>query len=497
MGAGHVMRCIALAQAWQATRGPVVFASAELPQVLHRRVETEGFALAHIKAEPGSLQDAEATRAIVADKEASWLVIDGYHLDKAFRRRVRTCRVLWVHDSGPVPGQDVDLVVQPGPAASGRKAIRLDPTIRLLKGTRFVLVRQEVASMRNASRARSLSVSRVLLSFGGGDDNGMTSLCLEALARAAPHVQARVMSYGAVSYGAVSYGAVSYGAVSYGASKGERREVEVIHDPPNVAEHMCWADLAISGAGGTCWEQALLGLPALLVAMADNQLPNARTADRLGVAKFVGPCSELTEQAVVDALAPLLQDHEARSEMRRKGQALVDGKGAEHLARAMDAEGIRVRSVRPEDCELLFAWTNDPAVRAQSFSSEAVAWETHHAWFHRLLDDVNSWIFIGETDEGEPIGTVRFSRDGDEATISVSVAKEARGHGYAAPLILRGVREMERKVGLIHAFIKTDNQPSLRAFEAAAFEHIDPTNVHGCPAHHLVWRPSAGGKHVD
>ena len=483
MGAGHVMRCIALAQVWQGVRGPVVFASAELPAALRRRIETEGFELAQLEAEPSSIEDAEATRALVADRDAAWLVIDGYHFDEAFRRGVKDgrCRVLWVHDSGLVPGSAVDLVVQPGPAASGREAIGLDPRVRLVGGERFLLVRREVAALRNPGRPTSERVTRVLLSFGGGDDRGMLALCSHALAQVAPEVRVRVLSSGVSTWSKQDLSSL--------------RAVDVIHEPANVAEHMCWADLAISGAGGTCWEQAMLGLPALLVAMADNQLPYARTAARLGVAEFVGHYADVTESALMEAFRPLLRDPAVRHQMRTKGEELVDGKGAERLARAMESEGIRIRAAEPGDCELLFRWTNDPDVRAQSFTSDPVAWESHCAWFDRMLADADSWIFIGLTDDGEPIGTVRFSRDGEEVTIGVSVAREARGHGYAAPLILRGVREMagSHKIELIHAFIKTDNQASVRAFEAAAFEPVEPTTVRGCPAHHLVWKPRDEG----
>ena len=61
---------------------------------------------------------------------------------------------------------------------------------------------------------------------------------------------------------------------------------------------MAWADLAVSAAGTTCWELAFMGLPMLLVVLADNQRPNATCLDELGVAGNLGWHGELSEDKV-------------------------------------------------------------------------------------------------------------------------------------------------------------------------------------------------------
>lgn len=484
MGAGHVMRCVALGQAWQDAGGRVVVASARLPDALRARVEKEGFEFSTIEAVSSSVEDAEATRRLASRLGAQWVALDGYHFDAEYRHAIRggAWRVLWVHDVGPVAHDDVDLVVQPGPAAGGRASIGLHPTVRMAWGSRFTLIRRELNGLRQPGRPVSPRVTRILLSFGGGDDHGMVEMCLGVVGGLAADTHVRILSSG-------------MGRSSIPIPSSLEGRVELIDNPINVAEQMLWADLAVSGAGGTCWEQALLGLPAILVAMAENQLPNALAAQLGGVARFLGSHGEVSERVVGEAVDEVIRDHLSRSEMRSRGEALVDGKGAERLVRTMMAEQIRVRPAEDGDCELLFGWTNDPDVRAQSFSSEPVRWESHQAWFKGMREDPDSLIFIGETDEGEPIGTVRFSRNGTEATIGVSVARTARGRGYATPLIMRGVEGIVRNdpPRLIHAFIKVDNVASVRAFEAAAFEHVEHATVRGCPAHHLVWKAGTEG----
>jgi len=58
MGTGHVMRCLALAQAWQDQGGECIFAMAETTTATERRVRGEKFEVIPLRASPGTLQDA-------------------------------------------------------------------------------------------------------------------------------------------------------------------------------------------------------------------------------------------------------------------------------------------------------------------------------------------------------------------------------------------------------------------------------------------------------
>ena len=59
-------------------------------------------------------------------------------------------------------------------------------------------------------------------------------------------------------------------------------------DVSNMAEPMAAADVAISAGGSTCWELCLLGLPMLLIDVADNQTKLVKEFDRRGCAIRVG-----------------------------------------------------------------------------------------------------------------------------------------------------------------------------------------------------------------
>lgn len=136
---------------------------------------------------------------------------------------------------------------------------------------------------------------------------------------------------------------------------------------------------------------------------------------------------------------------------------------------APNQRGMQLRPATGDDARLLFEWANDPQTRAASFNSDPIAWDTHVDWLQRRLNDRDTRIWIGEVD-GDPVGQVRFQRDGGEWEISVVVAPDARGNGHAASLIAAGTRELGEP---IVARIKPANEASIRAFEKAGYRLVD------------------------
>ena len=133
---------------------------------------------------------------------------------------------------------------------------------------------------------------------------------------------------------------------------------------------------------------------------------------------------------------------------------------------------LTYRPATPADVDLYFVWANEPDTRRQSFQSEPIPLEPHRAWFARRLIDPDSLLLVFENEAAEPVGQVRFERnDANEITIGLSVDSRFRGHGLASQLIEMGCATCAEQWGTctIFAFIKSDNQASVRAFERAGF----------------------------
>ena len=89
IGTGHVMRCLALAQAWRDAGGDAVFAMADATPALEERLRNEGFEVARAAVQVGSVADAEETAQLAHKHGASWVVVDGYEFGEGYQASLK------------------------------------------------------------------------------------------------------------------------------------------------------------------------------------------------------------------------------------------------------------------------------------------------------------------------------------------------------------------------------------------------------------------------
>src|SRR4051812_5119051 len=102
IGTGHLMRCLALAQAWQDAGGAVQFVTPPGLQGIHSRLISEGMDVTCLEAPAGSTEDAQTTASLAMDSGAEWAVVDGYAFGEAYQVTLREAglRVLMLDDYG-------------------------------------------------------------------------------------------------------------------------------------------------------------------------------------------------------------------------------------------------------------------------------------------------------------------------------------------------------------------------------------------------------------
>jgi UDP-2,4-diacetamido-2,4,6-trideoxy-beta-L-altropyranose hydrolase len=113
------------------------------------------------------------------------------------------------------------------------------------------------------------------------------------------------------------------------------RNISVVHETDQMALEMATADFAIAGSGSTSWELAFMGLPALLIGLADNQEPLARGLDAAGAAIDLGRGDGLDPDVLRQEVESLRDDGPRRRTMSDIGRRLLDGHGAERVADAL------------------------------------------------------------------------------------------------------------------------------------------------------------------
>jgi UDP-2,4-diacetamido-2,4,6-trideoxy-beta-L-altropyranose hydrolase len=194
----------------------------------------------------------------------------------------------------------------------------------VLLGPRFALLRREFAPWRDWKRTNPQVAQRVLVTMGGSDPANVTRRVVEAIL-SLPQLEATV-----VVGGSNPHLAELRQLAGAGNSK-----LQILENATNMAELMAAADVAVSAAGTTSWELCLLGLPAILIDVAENQRALAQTLVKRGCAIHLGSLLEVSSKSVASQLELLIYSPEARLSLSNCGRGLLDDNGAERIVAIM------------------------------------------------------------------------------------------------------------------------------------------------------------------
>jgi UDP-2,4-diacetamido-2,4,6-trideoxy-beta-L-altropyranose hydrolase len=328
IGSGHVMRCLALAQAWQDQGGEVIFVMAQAPPTLESRVTAEGIEIARLAAPPGSAEDARQTESLARECGAEWVVVDGYQFDADYQRLLKGAglRLLFIDDYGHAAYYWADLILNQNIHAQEKLYSARELYARLLLGSRYVLLRREFQEWRGWQRQIPEVAKNILVTLGGSDPDNVTLKVIQALS---------TMEMDCLEVVVAAGGANPHFQELQTATNNFSHRMRLLADVDHMPELMAWADLTISGGGSTCWESAFMGLPSMLIILSDDQRPIAQQLGEMGVAMNLGWHKDLTSAQLGRSLANLLTCKEIRATMGRRGRELVDGEGEARVVEAL------------------------------------------------------------------------------------------------------------------------------------------------------------------
>lgn len=324
------MRCLTLSQALREAAGEAVLATTLDPGGLGDRLVSEGLPIRRLGAETGSDEDALATAMLARELGASWVVVDGYRFSGRYQRLLKEAgvRMLAVDDYGHAEHYWADVVLNQNLHAREDLYRDREPGVRLLLGPRFALLRREYMKWRGWQRSYPTVARKVLVTFGGSDPENVTAKAVAALGRL-PEAGLEASVVVGASYPHLEALRKALAGASH---------IRLLRDVRDMAEPMAWADVAVSAGGTTSWELAFMGLPALTVVLAENQIDLADGLAAHGVARNLGWHRALTEAALTEALVELARDQPARRAMCARGRELVDGDGGRRVVRALMEE---------------------------------------------------------------------------------------------------------------------------------------------------------------
>jgi UDP-2,4-diacetamido-2,4,6-trideoxy-beta-L-altropyranose hydrolase len=331
IGAGHLSRCLTLADALAHAGWSCRFLVNEAaPSVLPRLARSQ-HAVELL---------AEDARRTVPDIDADLLVIDHYGLGADFERACRTkVALVMAIDDIPLREHDCDILLNQNSEAKEAGKVRL-----YLSGRIYALLAPDFALRREASlqrRQNTAGVERIFISFGSSDPDDLAGRAAQAISDASLPVAMDI---------AVS--SVSPNAENLRSLAGRPGSRICLHfDADNVPLLMAQADIAIGAAGTTTWERCCLGLPSLVYVCADNQAEIAATIEASGAGVLLGRSNAFDGATMTDTLRDLMAQMPKRRTISERAAGLCDGSGAVRVVSAIaslvaTSSGASITTVR-------------------------------------------------------------------------------------------------------------------------------------------------------
>lgn len=446
IGAGHVMRCLTVADELASQGFSSVFLCSEetindfssLFEGAHQVIPSD-------------------TSGVTADV----LIIDHYDLDIDYERGARAwAKRIVVIDDLVNRRHDCDLLLDQTLERQAEDYEHLIPEhCKVLAGTSYALLRSQFTALRSKAlqkrKESQAHIQRLMISLGNTNLHNITGTVLHALSKT------NGVSFDIdVILGGKALFLDDVKKIIKSLNENGTHKVSLDLDVKNMAQRMLEADLSIGAPGTTSWERCALGLPALLVQLADNQKDNVVALSNAGAAINLGSHDDLSETHIIEALNMLVSDQDKLSSMSEACLDICDGLGAQRFVgsiKELFQPNITLRKVDMNDAEALLEWRNDSKARSVSLNSEIIDIEEHKSWLTGVLADANRDLCIALYN-GVPVGTVRSDYDGEFYELSWNIAPQYRGYGFARLMIEEA---MNQSSGPFRALIKKDNNASI------------------------------------
>lgn len=327
IGAGHIMRCISIAQALK-NRGKVtIFITADEESA--RLISSKGFGTLTLKTQYNDMDaELETLLPILNENEIQSLLIDSYSVTDDYMRKVgERVKTVYMDDLGEHL-YPADMIINYNIYANElayeenyqKKVLKVP---KLLLGCEYAPLRSEFQCIEGKVRR---SVKDVLITTGGSDPENVAGKVLEALMQ-------QGTKYRGIQFHVVS-GTYNTNIENLQDLEMGNANFHIYQNVKQMAELMKKCDVAIAASGSTMYELSAMGIPTVCYFFADNQKKVAEAFGR-SLASNAGNISEEPEKVLEQILRYLdeyIDSYELRMEKSEIMTQVLDGDGASRIA---------------------------------------------------------------------------------------------------------------------------------------------------------------------
>lgn len=320
IGFGHIARCVSLYQELESRNfAPLILVNSDNSS--KHLLNKKRFKILNWLAEKQKLLDLMEKRPIV--------IIDSYLANAEVYQMVSMVAKVPVYiDDNKRLNYPRGIIINGNIYANRLRYKKRSGAIYLL-GIKYAFLRGEFCNVPKKKINKKLK--SILLIFGGGDSEKLMSRVLNFLAHKHKELFKKVI--------------VNKCFENRNIKRFFRgTKTEFIYSPatPRIIDLMRECDLVITGGGQTLYELAKIGVPAIAICMAKNQLNNVRNWKKTGFIKYAGWHKSSRLLNHIENYLNVFKDYKARRFASERGSRCIDGFGTKRIVdRLLKAVNLR------------------------------------------------------------------------------------------------------------------------------------------------------------
>lgn len=318
---GHIMRCLSIADALRGLGEPVRFILADEQAV--SLLKQRGYDAIVLHTQWNCMEEELSVLSqVIRNEHIDKLLIDSYQVTQRYLAELSKLVTTFYIDDLNLFEYPVDAVIC---YANYWKKFQYkinDKRTTYLLGMKYVPLKQ--AFWNCEAKIISKKANNLLILTGGSDPFNVTEQILDSI----DTYQFQTID--------VICGIYNTNYNKFVKKYENNKNIKFHQAVNNIEQYMKNADIAISAGGTTLYELCAIGTPAISFSFADNQLDNVRQFQEDGLIDYAGDARMDDIAGTINQyLTRYRNDFELRKEKSEKMQKMVDGKGAERIARAI------------------------------------------------------------------------------------------------------------------------------------------------------------------
>ncbi|MBN2144539.1 MAG: UDP-2,4-diacetamido-2,4,6-trideoxy-beta-L-altropyranose hydrolase [Candidatus Aureabacteria bacterium] len=311
-GFGHVTRCMSIYQAFLEKRISPIF-------IINGDESTQ---TVWNGASPLLMNWIEQKEVLEEIYGSDMVIIDSYLADIPFYRTVS--KIVKI----PVYFDDIQRLEYPkgivinGAIGAENISYPIRKDIHYLLGHRYSCLRKEF--WRVPVKKIRKNIQNILFTFGGNDMRNLMPSVLSAVIREAPKINKFIVAGRAFNH-------------IEEIEKVKDEYTQIIYDPDakTIRNLMQRADIAVTAGGQTLYELARMGVPSIVISVADNQKNNILGWLKMGFIEYAGSWHENNLLEKVKRAIRKIKYQKIRKHQSEIGKKLINGKGSRLIVKTL------------------------------------------------------------------------------------------------------------------------------------------------------------------